>query len=165
MICIYLLSLCFFVQCIGMDMPLDKEYIGDLIPRFEASEQAAKYQPLKNVFRSQDLAQCAPDILQKHKFAFAECFAQIRPSQLNIDTLKYILDNPILVEAVLAHTSDYQYQYRNEFIQLFFFGALQWAKADAYGLLLEKNIDLLNIRSIYGQTPAEFMAMINERKS
>lgn len=165
MIFIYLLSICFFVQSISMDMPLDKEYIGDLIPRFEATEQIAKYKPFKNVFCFHDPAQCVCDIPEKNRLAFAECFAQIRPSQLDIDTLKYILDNPILVEAVLAHTINYQYQFRNEFIQLFFFGSLQWTKADAYGLLLEKNIDLLNIRSINGQTPAEFMRMINERKN
>ena len=157
MVFIYLLSTFIFIQCLGME-----EYQGDLIPRFEPSEQAAQYKPLQKAYRSTNLEKYAPELAVEKKSAFVECLTQPRPDHLDQETLNFVLDDPILLEAVLAHTINTEF--RNEFIKLFFFGSLMWSKAEALEFLTRKNLDLARIRSVYDETPGEFELRLNKNR-
>lgn len=160
MMFLYLLVACYFIPTRGMDTAFAPKYNCELMPRFVPSEQASKYKPLQYTFDN-DLAKYAPDIPQKKRKAFVECMNALRASHLDINTLKFVLEDPVIVEAVIAYEA--HHESRNEFIELFFFSSIMWAKTDIYRLLLEKNIDLVNIRSTYNQTPAEFVRKLSEK--
>lgn len=160
MIVIYFLCVYFFSNCMAMEKSFTAthEYQRELMPRFEPSEAASKFEPLQNLF-PRNAGEVAPELSQKQKTAFLECRNILHASYLDIPTLKYILEDPILVEAVLAYTA--HFAFRNEFLQLFFFSSLMWEKHDIYAFLLEKKIDLANIRSIINETPGQFVRRIN----
>lgn len=153
MLFVYFLCVLYVFQSIGMDIPA--EYRGELMPRFAPSEQAAQYGPLKDIFPCRDLTQYAPELPLEKKSAFIECMNLLRADHLDPKILQYILDDPILVEAVITSTA--HYEFRNDFIRLFFFGSILYGKPATYELLLEKKIDLCNIRSTAHETPAEFV--------
>jgi hypothetical protein len=157
MVFIVIFCAAFFIPCWSMNTfsHLDSKYDCDLMPRFKPSEQASKYKPLANVDSWTDLAQWAPDLPEKKRNAFVKCMEAPRASHLDINTLKFVLEDPELVEAVLAYEA--HYESRNEFIELFFFSSLLWDNAQVYELLLEKKINLAHIRSSYNETPAEFV--------
>jgi hypothetical protein len=164
MVFIFIFGAAFFIPCWSMNTfsPHDSKYNCDLMPRFEPSPEASKYKPLQHPRSSYDLAAYAPNVPSEKRKAFVACMEAPRASHLDINTLKFVLEDPALVEAVIAY--EVHYESRNEFIELFFFSSIMWGKADTYRLLLEKKIDLSTIRSTYNETPAEFVRKLTEKK-
>lgn len=153
--CIFLLGACFFITSFAMDIPFEPLTPKvDLIPQFEPSKEAAKYQPLQRALINSNFITTAPDIPYEKKYVFVECMNQLR-ANISMDTLKFVLEDPTLVEAVITYAQPYTL--RNEYIQLFFFSSLMYENDAVYSLLLDKKIDLVNLRSGLGQTPAQFL--------
>ncbi|GMU19089.1 MAG: hypothetical protein AMXMBFR12_02810 [Candidatus Babeliales bacterium] len=166
MVFIYLFVACFFIPILNMDrgfvsLGQDINYTGDLIPVFEPSEQAVQYKVLQNANCYTNLEKIVPQLSYEKKSAFIECMEQIRASHVSTSTLKYILEDPVLVEAVIAYAP--HYTVRNGFIQLFFFSSLLYQNDSIYALLLDKKIDLVILRSMQGQTPAEFVRWLTRK--
>lgn len=160
---IFLIFSIFFINSVGMDIPLEpRAPQKDFMPPFEPSELATRYKPLVNKLPNSNLESVAPDIPLAKKYAFVECMNQLRPN-IRISDLKYFLDDPILIEAVLAYAQPYTL--RNEYIRLFYFASLMWEKDEIYSLLLDRKIDYYNLRSNSHETPAEFVRRLNKERS
>lgn len=162
MVFMYLLVACLFIPTLSMDREFvsfdqDIYYTGDLMPVFEPSEQAAQYKLLQNVICYKNLEKIAPQLSYEKKSTFIECMGQLR-AHISMDTLKFVLEDPTLVEAVITYAQPYTL--RNEYIELFFFSSLMYENDAVYSLLLDKKIDLVNLRSALGQTPAQFLSWL-----
>lgn len=162
MVFIYLLVACFFIPSFAMDIafePITPKV--DWMPEFEPSQQASKYKVLINNKKNEQKE--ATTLPLEKRYAFEDCMYLLRADHLALDTLKYILDDADLMEAVIAFAPHYT---RNGFIELFFAGSLLYKKVEAHTFFLKHHVYNTDIRlGGYNETPTEFIRRLNIEKN
>lgn len=151
---------CLFAHSFAMDIPFEPiKRNPDWIGAFEPSPQAKKYEilvPIQKIKPHSDLP-----VEKQH--AFEDCMDLPRADHLNINTLKNILDDVDLMEAVIAYAPNHT---RNGFIELFFAASLLYEKIPAHDFFYKLNIYQTAIRiGGYNETPQQFIKRLIKEKN
>lgn len=157
MVFIFLFCVFFCIPSFSMEIAFEpcKPKV-DWMPPFEPSERAAQY---KILVGPQNKTNEACNLSLEKRYAFEDCMNLLRANHLALKTLNDILDDPDLMEAVIAYAPHYL---RNGFIELFFAGSLQYGKVEAYNFFLKHHVYNTAIRlGPYEETPAEFIRRLN----